>query len=206
MEKTGRAIYSRICSAVIILSGTCLFNISCNKEISYEGTALTEAISIFTTQTPVGLTENDKVSGIELGMRFRSAIAGNVQGIKFYKTQGNTGIHTGQLYSFDGALLASAVFINETDSGWQTVLFDSVVAINANTTYIAACFSSLGNYISTANGFNTAISNPPLTALADGADGINGLYKYSSTPAFPGLGYQSTNYWVDVVVSVHPVQ
>jgi hypothetical protein len=206
VEKTGRAINSSICRTIIILSAICLFNISCNKELSYEGTALTESVSIFTTQTPTGLTENDKIGGIELGVRFRSTIAGNVEGIKFYKTPGNTGTHTGQLYSFDGTLLASANFTNETDSGWQTVLFDSLVAINANTTYIAAYFSSLGNYISTANGFNTAVSNPPLTALADGADGLNGLYKYTNTPAFPGIGYQSTNYWVDVSVSIHPVQ
>jgi hypothetical protein len=206
VNKNGRIFRSSICRTVLIVSGICLFNISCEKEISYEGTTPAEAISVFTTQTPSGLTENDKISGIELGMRFRSAIAGSVEGVKFYKTPGNTGIHTVQLYSFEGTLLASAVFTNETDSGWQTVLFDSVVAINANTTYITAYFSSLGNYISTANGFNTAISNPPLTGLADGADGLNGLYRYSNSPSFPSVGFQANNYWVDVLVSVHPDQ
>jgi hypothetical protein len=183
-----------------------LFGISCNKELSYEGPSPAGPFSIFTIQIPAGPTENDSTGGIELGVRFRSAIAGYILGIKFYKTTGNTGMHTGQLYTFDGTLLASAEFINETDSGWQTVLFTSSIPIVANTTYIAAYYSSLGNYTSTAFGFNTAITNGPLTGLADGADGINGLYKYTDTPAFPGLGHLSNNYWVDVLESDNPVE
>jgi hypothetical protein len=81
------------------------------------------------------------------------------------------------------------------------VLFSSAVPINANTTYIAAYFSSLGNYAYTPFGFNTAITNGSLSGLADGADGINGLYEYIGMPAFPGLGHLSDNYWVDVIES-----
>ena len=184
-----------------ILAGILLFGISCTKEYSFEGKISPGTFSIFTSQLPAGPTLNDQMGGIELGVRFRSTLAVYIKGIKFYKTPGNTGTHIGQLYSFDGTLLGSGVFMNETDSGWQTVLFDADVHINANTTYIAAYHSSLGNYASTNFGFNTAVDNPPLTALADGADGINGLYKYTNTPAFPGLGYLSNNYWVDVVAS-----
>ena len=40
----------------------------------------------------------------------------------------------------------------------------------------------------------------PLTALRDGTDGGNGLYRYGSTPStFPNGTYNSENYWVDVV-------
>ena len=159
-------------------------------------------MSIFTSQVPAGITANDNNgSGIELGVRFRSTIAGYILGVRFYKTPGNTGMHSAQLYSFDGSLLASADFNNETDSGWQSVFFSSAVPITANTTYIAAYFSGLGNYAYTPFGFNSAISNGPLTGLADGADGINGLYKYTGMPAFPGLGHLSNNYWVDVIES-----
>jgi hypothetical protein len=61
----------------------------------------------------------------------------------------------------------------------------------------------LGNYISTVGGLNTAITNGPLTALADGTDGINGLFKYTGTPAYPDHGYFSSNYWVDIIFSSH---
>jgi Domain of unknown function (DUF4082) len=188
------------------LSCILILGISCTKEYSKEDSAPSGPVSIFTNQIPSGPTENDSTGGIELGVRFRSSVAGYIQGIKFYKTPGNNGTHTAQLYSFDGSLLASAAFINETDSGWQTILFANPIAIAANTTYIAACHSSLGNYISTAYGLNTAVTNGPLTALADGADGINGLYKYTNTPAFPGLGNLSNNYWVDVVEEGYPVE
>ena len=188
------------------LSCILILGISCTKEYSKEGSAPAGPVSIFTNQNPSGPTENDSTGGIELGVRFRSSVAGYIQGIKFYKTPGNNGTHTAQLYSFDGTPLASAAFTNETDSGWQTVFFANPVAIAANTTYIAACHSSLGNYISTAYGLNTAVTNGPLTALADGADGINGLYKYTNTPAFPGLGNLSNNYWVDVIAGGYPVE
>ena len=39
-----------------------------------------------------------------------------------------------------------------------------------------------------------------MTALRDGTDGGNGLYRYGSTPStFPTSTYNSENYWVDVV-------
>jgi Domain of unknown function (DUF4082) len=188
----------------------CLFllNISCTKEQSAVAPPppppTTELVSIFTNnQFPAGQTENDDTGGIEVGVKFQSTVAGYADGIKFYKTPGNIGTHTGQLYSSDGKLLASEVFINETDSGWQRVLFATAVPIAAYTTYIAAYHSSLGYYILTAFGLKTAITNGPLTALADSTDGINGLFKYTNTPDLPGRGYLSSNYWVDVIEKIN---
>src|SRR5436305_12152600 len=74
-------------------------HISCSKEYSYEGGFIPEPISIFINETPSGQTMNDKMGGIEIGVKFRSTRDGNVQGIKFYKTPNNTGTHTVQLYS-----------------------------------------------------------------------------------------------------------
>lgn len=183
-----------------------VFCISCTKEYSSEGRSSSGTASLFTIQAPAVKTSNDSTKGIELGMRFRSTTSGYILGIKFYKTPGNAGTHTGELYSFDGVLLASQTFPNETDSGWQSVLFAKAIPITANTTYIAAYHSSLGNYVLTIHGFDAAVVNLPLIGLADGADGINGLFKYTTTPAFPGIGYQSGNYWVDVIESQSPVE
>jgi len=178
-----------------------LLHISCSKEYSYEGGFTPVPISIFTTQTPSGQTMNDKMGGIEIGVKFRSSINGNVQGIRFYKTPGNVGTHTVQLYSDYGAPLATMVCENETDTGWQKIYFQSSVPIIANKTYIAACHSSLGNYTVTSFGLKTAITNGPLTALADSTQGLNGVFKYTDIPDFPFFGYQSSNYWVDVLVT-----
>src|SRR5450631_3681854 len=160
-------------------------------------------VSIFNSQIPAGVPGNDGFGAIELGVKFQSAVAGVVTGISFYKNPGNLGTHTAQLYSAGGVLLDSGVFTNETDSGWQTSIFANSFPISANTIYIAAYYSSLGNYFSTLHGFKTAIVNAPLTALADSTTaGLNGLFKYTVAAAFPDSGYLSSNYWVDVIEKI----
>ena len=47
------------------------------------------------------------------------------------------------------------------------------------------------------------VTNGPLTALADGTDGANGLYRYGAT-GFPTQSFNKSNYWVDVVFSASP--
>jgi hypothetical protein len=160
-------------------------------------------VSIFNSQIPVGVPGNDGYGAIEVGVKFQSTVAGLVTGISFYKNPGNLGTHTAELYSAEGMLLDSGVFTNETDSGWQTSIFANAFPISANTIYIAAYYSSLGNYFSTNYGFKTAIVNAPLTALADStAAGSNGIFKYTATAAFPDSGYLSSNYWVDVIEKI----
>jgi hypothetical protein len=168
--------------------------------------------SIFTSQTPVAATDNDHkpTVGQELGVKFTSSAAGTITGIRFYKTSGNAGTHTGELYAANGTRLAQATFVNETATGWQTVSFATPVAITANTSYTAAYFSSLGNYTEDNDYFKGhAVTNSPLTAPADGTNGGNGtdpgngqgVYAYTSSPAFPNQLYRSANYWVDVIYS-----
>src|SRR5450432_1542687 len=191
-----------------LVQGTYIFQLSLNVGISTSQVTVTVlaaglANSIFTTQTPLETTGNDGQGGIELGVKFQSSTAGFITGVRFYKTTGNTGTHTGELYSSAGTRLAQAVFSGETASGWQTVLFASPVAITANTTYVAAYFSSAGNYVGTPNYFTTAVVHGSLIALADGTDGPNGLYDYTNIPKIPSSSPQNRkpNYWVDVVFS-----
>ena len=49
------------------------------------------------------------------------------------------------------------------------------------------------------NYFTTNVVNGPLTALADGVDGGDGVYAYGSGGVFPTSTYLKANYWVDVV-------
>jgi hypothetical protein len=177
-----------------------LLHISCSKENSYEGGFTPVPVSIFTNQTPSNQTINDKMGGIEVGTKFMSANDGTVIGIKFYKSSGNIGTHTVQLYNYYGAPLATSICENETDSGWQTVIFPTAVSIKANTMYVAAYHSSLGNYSATFYGLKTAITNGPLTALADSTLGLNGVFRYTDILDFPIYGFESSNYWVDVLV------
>jgi hypothetical protein len=150
------------------------------------------------SDTPASPLRNDG-QPIEVGIKFRSTQDGYITGIRFYKGAGTDGTHTGQLWSNNGTLLASATFNNETSSGWQQVLFSSPFAITANTTYVGACYNSSGDYANTNSYFDEAVVNGPLRGLADGEDGPNGVYAYSQIATFPSNSFQASNYWVDVV-------
>jgi hypothetical protein len=150
------------------------------------------------TATP-GIASYSDPGALELGVKFRSDVAGLVTGVRFYKGSGNTGTHTGELWTGTGTLLATATFTGETASGWQTVTFATPVAVSPNTTFVASYHTNTGHYAVDSNYFATSgVDNPPLHALASGVDGTNGLYLYGASSAFPANG-SSANYWVDVV-------
>lgn len=162
---------------------------------------VTTFTGIFTTQTLPTAVTTDGGQGIELGVKFRSSITGYIRGIRFYKVAGNNGTHTGELYLGSGSRLASAVFTGETNSGWQTVTFSSPVAVAAGVTYIASYYSPTGTYSTTLHGFDAAIVNLPLTGLANGTDGSNGVYSYGAAPLLAKSTYQNSNYWVEPIYS-----
>jgi hypothetical protein len=141
---------------------------------------------------------------VELGVKFRSAVAGYITGIRFYKGVNNTGAHVGSLWASTGTLLAQQPFTNETATGWQQTTFSTPVAIAANTTYVASYFAPNGGWAVDPGFFSNAFVASPLTALADGADGPNGLYLYGPSPAFPTNSYNKSNYSVDVVFTLGP--
>ncbi len=162
--------------------------------------AITSSIWTSTTVPPTP-TSSDSQS-VELGVKFRSNTAGAVTGIRFYKGAGNTGTHSGSLWSLSGTKLATVTFSGETASGWQQASFATPVNITANTIYVASYHAPKGHYASDEQYFaNAATTNGPLTALKDGASGGNGVYRYGAAVAFPNSTYQSTNYWVDPVFS-----
>jgi hypothetical protein len=148
---------------------------------------------------PTNTTSRD-ASAAELGVKFRSARAGTITGVRFYKGAGNTGTHIGNLWDTAGHRLATATFSGETASGWQQVTFPSPVTVTANTTYIASYYAPAGHYAYDLHYFSGhTAESPPLSALADGASGGNGVFKYGLTSSFPSDTYQASNYWVDVV-------
>jgi hypothetical protein len=149
--------------------------------------------------TPSLITDPD-TAAVELGMKFRSEVDGLITGVRFYKGPQNTGTHVGRLWSSSGQLLAQATFTNETTSGWQQVSFATPVAIQANTVYVVSYYAPVGGYSVDEGYFDTAHSNGPLSALADGDSGGNGVYRYASGGGFPTSTYMSGNYWVDPIL------
>jgi hypothetical protein len=135
---------------------------------------------------------------IEVGVKFRASQDGYITGMRYFKGNAADGTHVGHLWSRTGTLLAQTTLIDERDVGWQEASFASPVAITSNTTYVVS-YHGIDYYSETSGFFASATVNGPLRALADGEDGPNGVYAYTSTTAFPTLSNQSTNYWVDVL-------
>jgi N,N-dimethylformamidase beta subunit-like protein/uncharacterized protein DUF4082/Big-like domain-containing protein len=145
----------------------------------------------------IGVADAGDPSEVELGVKFRTDVAGVITGIRYYKSAANSGVHIGSLWSESGAKLATATFANETATGWQAVLFTTPVAVSANTIYVASYHTTTGHYAATAGYFLSGLDAPPLHAIANGTS-PNGVYQYGAS-AFPSSSFNSTNYWVDVV-------
>ncbi|HSX29482.1 MAG TPA: chitosanase [Candidatus Saccharimonadales bacterium] len=159
--------------------------------------AATTTYSFWGNNVPKTITNNNSRS-VELGLRFKSGVAGYVTGVRFYKGAQNTGTHTGSLWSSDGRQLATTTFTKETASGWQTAQFAKPVSIAANVTYVISYHAPKGMYSSDSGYFaKGAYVKQKLTAPKD-----NGVYIFSTAKSvFPKSVYGNTNYWVDVVFS-----
>jgi hypothetical protein len=137
--------------------------------------------------TPV-TTASGEGATWEQGTRFSSDRDGYVTDICFYKALGETGTHVGNIWSDTGSKLASAMFTNETSSGWQCKKLSAPFPISAGVKYrvtyninnlVAKTFGALGS----------PVTKAPLTAW-----GAN-----FSTPGgtFPTTG-STSNLFADV--------
>lgn len=141
--------------------------------------------------TPAVLTDDDHAA-VELGVKFKASVDGQITAIRYYKGPENDGTHVATLFSASGQKLATATFTGESDQGWQEVKLSNPVTVTAGTTYVAAYHAPEGEYSANLNYFSSSLSNGPLTA-------ISGVYKYGAAGSFPNQTYQASNYWVDVV-------
>ena len=199
---------SGVISGTPTVSGTFSFTV----QVSDAGSqTATKTLSITITSIPAVLTiwpdtavpervDDGPDSAVELGVKFKSDVAGTITGIRFYKGTANTGAHVGNLWTSNGTRLATVTFSNETASGWQQALFATPVAIASNTVYVASYHANNGHYSADVNYFQgKGVDNPPLHALTNGVSGGNGVYAYGSSSTFPNQTWNAANYWVDIV-------
>lgn len=152
--------------------------------------------NLFGATVPAVKADPD-TNAVELGVQFRPAVDGTVSGVRFYKGTGNTGTHSGSVWSSSGTRLATGKFTGETASGWQTMSFAAPVAVTAGTTYTASYYAPKGHY---------AVENPFAWPKVSGnLTGVKGTYRYGATSGFPTSVYQTSNYWVDVTFTANTV-
>lgn len=152
--------------------------------------------SLFGATVPKTAATTD-VSNVEVGVKFSADSDGFISGIRFYKGAGNTGTHTGTLWSETGAPLASGVFLGETAGGWQTLTFLAPVPVAAGQTYVASYNAPNGRYAADQDFFAADWKAAPLKAPGSASSVGNGVFREGR--GFPSTSYKSTNYWVDVV-------
>jgi hypothetical protein len=156
--------------------------------------------SIWAASAAPGTPAEPDTAAVEVGVKFRSDVAGQVTGVRFYKGSGNSGTHVGHLWSAAGANLGTVTFTGETATGWQSATFAAPIPISAGTTYVVSYYAPGGRYAADSGYFaTTGVDNGSLHALRDGADGSNGVYRYGAGGGFPSAGWQASNYWVDVL-------
>ena len=139
---------------------------------------------------------NSAAGSFELGVKLQVDTAEQLTAVRFYKAVGETGSHTATIWTANGLSLGAVTFTNETASGWQQQALETPLPLQPNTTYVVSVNAN-SRYPVTLNGLATQVSSGPLHTVADG---LNGVYN-STLGSFPGQSYQSSNYFVDVVVS-----
>ena len=173
---------------------------SAARSLSITIAAASSTLTIWPSSAVPGVIDAGPDSAVQLGVKFRSDVAGTIRGIRFYKASTNTGTHVGSLWTSTGTRLATINFTGETASGWQQVNFTTPVAISANTVYVASYHTTTGHYSINTNYFaSTGADNAPLHALANGASGGNGVYRNGASNVFPNQTWKTSNYWVDVI-------
>lgn len=167
-----------------------------NKQIDNNGVLIAQAQptqTIFTNQVPSIANASDDVA-YELGMKFQSAQAGQINAIRYWKAASETGTHIGRIWaSTDGSVLASVTFSNETASGWQQQALSTPLNIQANTTYVVSVntnsFFAISYYV-----LASSIVNGDLSSVADGNNGV-----FGSPSSLPTNSYRNSNYFRDIV-------
>ncbi len=157
---------------------------------------LTGAHTLFGATVPKVATSDDTGS-VELGVHFVPQTDGVVTGVRFYKGTGNTGQHTGTLWSLAGSKLATGIFTSETASGWQTLTFGTPVQVTAGQTYVASYRAPNGHYASDEYFFSYGdwVAGPLKAPRLRTTNG-NGVSTYGN--GVPTDQYRETNYYVDV--------
>lgn len=150
---------------------------------------------LFTDATAPAQAAVSDGTPVTLGTRFSAQANGKITGLEFYRSPGETGPHTGWLYTADGQKLAELSFPDDSVSGWQYAAFETPVAIQAGKEYVAS-YRSNGIYPISPGELADGLSVGPLRTSASA-----GHYSYDS--GFPG-NKVSTNYLVDVRFEADP--
>src|SRR3954453_9268666 len=94
-------------AGIVAVAGTALANATLTGTHAGDP-VLNRSYSLWSSSTVPGTVTDPDRRAVELGLKFTSDQAGTVLGVRFYKSRTNTGVHTGSLWTINGARLATA--------------------------------------------------------------------------------------------------
>ena len=164
------------------------------------------AESIFTSQTPTTTNASDGAPGLTLCTLFTPAVDGTVTGIRwFFPATLPASNPIGLLWSWtsdaSGTELARKTFSSPVAGAWNTILFDTPVAVTAGQYYYASVWTP-DRYVASTTVFTSAgITNGNLIAPQsnNAIPRRNGRFAAGASPAYPTNSSNEPNYFADVL-------
>lgn len=182
-----RHIWRRWSSAGLLLLALVLA-VGSNALSAPSASAATE--TFWGWSAPTKSYEAEDSAAVELGTQFKVKTTGSATGIRFYKTPGNVGTHTGTLWSSTGQRLATVEFTRETSSGWQAAKFDTPVTLRSGRSYTVSYFAPQGSYVMTQRFDGQSLSS--------NLEASGGVFQYGRQSSYPTESWRDSQYWVDV--------
>jgi uncharacterized repeat protein (TIGR02543 family) len=150
-----------------------------------EGGSIGSSSSLYGSADPANYVAT---FAIELGARLSTSQAGWVKTVKYFKYAGDNSSHSAHIWSSDGTLLASQDFVDQSSSGWQSVVLDAPVFIEANQTFTISVYSDSFKW---GDRYRTEYDLGPLTF-------IGSKFAFGGAPSYPSGDYGSV-FSVDLV-------
>ena len=116
--------------------------------------------SLWAASAQPGLAASADSAAVEVGVRFTTATAGYISGVRFYKGASNTGTHTGNLWTHRHPARPRHLH-RRNRQRLATSQLRHPRPVSAGTTYIASYHDPNGHYALNLNYFTTAYSNGP---------------------------------------------
>lgn len=153
--------------------------------------AVTKPVGMYTGRETPG-AEHDP-NAVELGTRFVVTVPGSIVAVRYYKAAGNTGRHTGTVWSPRGAVLAMVTFRPGARLGWQTATLSKPVHVKPGHTYLVSYHTNTGYYSQRQYAFANH-----RTLGASYIRGVAGVYRYGAHRR-PTASWHRSAYYVDAL-------
>ena len=157
--------------------------------------------SIWPPNAVPAVPASDDTGAVEVGVKFRVDVAGRVTGIRFYKGPGNAGPTSATCGAPTATLLGDRDVRRRDGDGLAAgQLRRRRCPSPPGTTYVVVVpRPQRAGTPPTAATSPRRVDNGPLHALANGAVGGNGVYRYGPAAASRPHATSAGNYWVDVI-------